>query len=43
MGASMLLDLIERPGVAPHPAEQVLPVELVIRESCGAPLQGKDA
>jgi LacI family transcriptional regulator, repressor for deo operon, udp, cdd, tsx, nupC, and nupG len=43
MGANMLLDLIEHPGASPQAAEQVLPVELVVRESCGATPQGGNA
>jgi DNA-binding LacI/PurR family transcriptional regulator len=38
MGAKLLLDLIARNAPADIAAERVLPVELLIRESCGAPL-----
>jgi DNA-binding LacI/PurR family transcriptional regulator len=38
MGASLLLDLIARKTPADVAAEQVLPVELLVRESCGAPV-----
>jgi DNA-binding LacI/PurR family transcriptional regulator len=36
MGARMLLDMIAEPRRSVEPAETVLPVELVVRESCGA-------
>ncbi len=42
MGADLLLELIERNAPADVAAERVLPVELLIRESCGAPARGGD-
>jgi LacI family transcriptional regulator len=38
MGANLLLKLIDEPDPSVRAAEQVLPVELVVRESCGANL-----
>jgi DNA-binding LacI/PurR family transcriptional regulator len=38
MGASLLLERIAHPTSAELPAERVLPVELIVRESCGAAL-----
>jgi DNA-binding LacI/PurR family transcriptional regulator len=41
MGANLLLELIAG-NATDVPAEQVLPVELLVRESCGASLRGVD-
>ena len=38
-GELFVHELIEKPGSTPSVTERVLPVELVIRESCGATLQ----
>ena len=36
LGARLLLDMIGQPDGPAPPSEQVLPVELIVRESCGA-------